>query len=100
MYLYVDKSKKPTHDSIKTYKQYLKGFFDIQVSLFAVFFSSNTNDGCPTRAKGLTLLSAPKASSSCCGERPHSKFLMAQTESVTAALLVTDCRSKKEGKNN
>lgn len=52
----------------------------------------------PTRAKGLTLFSAPMASSSCCGDRPHSKFLTAQTESVTAATLVTDCSGKREDK--
>lgn len=52
----------------------------------------------PTRAKGLTLLSAPMASSSCCGDRPHSRFLTAQTESVTAAALVTDCSGKREEK--
>lgn len=55
-------------------------------------------DGAPTRAKGLTLLSAPMASSSCCGDRPHSRFLTAQTEAVTAAMLVGDCRGKRGGK--
>lgn len=70
--------------------------FDIQVFPFAVFFQQYS--WYPTRARGLTLLSAPIASSSCSGDRPHSKFLMAETESVTAATLVTDCSNSGEKK--
>lgn len=38
------------------------------------------------------------ASSSCCGDRPHSRFLTPQTESVTAATLAVDCSGKRDKK--